>query len=152
MGLLRYRGFSSIPTLLRKIQSRREQKEKYSPTWQEWAVQNGEQIFASDSQAGTGTTILRTVPDDKILFISSAWISAIHEGVAGTDIVCNLESQGKRILTILLDQNEGGQLALSFPMPLRIEGGQTVNIIVGGVAEAFAGFVGFEIPQSLEIV
>ena len=41
MGLLLLSEFSSIPSLKLKIESRRQQKERYTPSFSEWGVVNG---------------------------------------------------------------------------------------------------------------
>jgi len=152
MGLLLLSEFSSIPNLQTKIQSRREQKEKYSPTWTEWAVQNGTQILR-DRQ---GSGVMFTVPNGSVLYITSASLTTSDDSaVSGTSASLDAGSSvgSRQILSIggSAAQTFVQSITNSFPMPIRVEGGFTVSL-TGGESDILGTFQGFEIPRSLEVV
>lgn len=153
MGLLKLRGFSSIPTLKRKIQSRREQKERYSPTWAEWATENQEQVIRQVS-VNVATTVFFTVDPDRLLFITSAWIST-SSATNTTD--SNIHFGPDNVQNILVNglarAGSEANVAVTFNKPIRVDSGVTVSIRGAGIGTfARGGFTGFLTPKSKEIV
>jgi len=158
MGLLRFSNFSSIPTLFKKIQSRREQKEKYSPTFVEWGMINGTQIAEAADQTGSGETTLFTVPGGDVFYLTSAMIAAAETaGVAATktgaiNIVTGVSGNTSILgwITRLANGNFSGSISLG--MPLRLGEGTVISVAASADSTARASIQGFTIPKSLEIV
>jgi len=153
MGLLRLSGFSSIPNLFKKIQSRREQKEKYVPTWKEFASTNFTQVLARDG-ASNGTTILFTVPDNLNLFITNVWM---HSGITTGEQIQSVHLLGDSTLNVLMELRTDGinsaNNSMNFSMPVRVEADVVVNYTASGIGNfGTAGFTGFTTPKSEEIV
>lgn len=161
MGLLRYKGFSSIPTLFKKIQSRREQLERFTPTFAEWASKNRIQIVRDGARTTSGATIIFTVESGDVLFITSAWFVTSTDG---TDVfqIANLEitDESRTILRNIFEvrhnpaiRSDPIPISSSFPSPIRIEGGRNIEVTNQGAnIVSSAGFVGWIEQKSLEIV
>lgn len=148
MGILSFREFSSIPTFRKKIRAFRERKEKYVINLSEWAASHGETIIRQTN--ATGTTILHTVPRGLKLFLTEAHTSVSNEAVAasvrlviGTDII------------LFSSCSTGGQnnQTLSFRSFVKVPSGGTVSsVISSALGDKSVGFVGFQLPESFEIV
>jgi len=157
MGLLRFSQFSSIPNLFKKIQSRRQQKERYSPTWLEWAAVNQQQVIESANHT-SGGTILFTVPRGEVLFITSVKLSIEVEGGVGTSNG-SIEIAGEESF-IRLRVSSGAPTAFSesmnFTMPFRVNAGKQIQINsanAGSITHVLdGGFIGFLVPDSFEFV
>lgn len=148
MGLLLLRGFSSIPNSFEKIRSKREQKERYSPTWFEWAVKNVPNISRVHTVTN-GSFVLFTVPEGSILYITGVQISTSAGGGRLT-VAPNgaLEGIDGRILSI----SDVGAVALNLSKPFKVVGGNEIRIVSGGVNNIVGGFHGFVVEGNSEIV
>lgn len=162
MGLLKFRGFSSIPTLFKKIQSRREQKERFSPTNAEWASKNQVQRILDTSRTTAGGTIIFTVPSGTVLFITSAWFTS---QTTGTDIfqiadlqITSAARTSERAIFVIRHRTDGlilpvVPLASAFPSPLKVLAGKNIEIVNQGAnITTSGGFTGWTEPESVEIV
>lgn len=153
MGLLFFSKFSSIPNLFRKIQSRREQKERFTPTFAEWGLLNGEQIIASaDGNLG----LLFAVPANEILYITSASLS---QGDTTTSIGAKATIQIAGKGTILSVASSStltfvNSITQTYPMPIRVNGATNVVItgLDSGTSNVTGTIQGFLLSESLEIV
>ena len=108
-----------------------------------------EPIIDSASRTGGGTTTMFTVPARNTLYITSAYISGINNN-AGTIINAFLQIRQEEFLRIALVSLGVSNQSLSFPMPLKVEEGETVNFTIAvGQGTGFAGFHGFLIPKKI---
>jgi len=153
MGLLKFEQFSSIPTLKRKIQSRREQIERYKPNFSEWGLINGTQVIVDGVAAG----VLFTVPEGDVLYITSAFVSA-RQTISGTgdvNLFSNLNGSATLFIGCTVQGATGSTAAnsnsLNYSMPIRVPSNGTVEMALSAT-RGLAGFQGFTIPKSLEIV
>lgn len=155
MGLLRLSDFSSIPNLRAKIQSRRQQIERYSSTWSEWAAQNFDQVLGNGVVTdGTITTIF-TVPAGVTLYITSAYLSIESHSV--TQRRADMLETGTQdlVLQVACAGNDSNSNSTNFTQPLIVRQGETIDIVPSVLladATVVGGFHGFQIPKSLEIV
>lgn len=150
MGLLRFSRFSSIPTLQRKIQSRREQKERYTLSFPEWGLLNGEQIIRNSRDNITPVT-LYTVPAGRVLFVTEAFVSTGSASTNNTFAHIFIDV----ITRVILEAAARGTAALSqtFTKPIRVKGGESlISDSSGNSTTSAMGFNAFEIAESQEIV
>lgn len=153
MGLLLLSEFSSIPNFRAKLQSRRQQKERYTPTWTEWASQNGLRILRNGNVSGIAGLTIFTVPDDEKLFITSLWLSIASNGGINIGTGNVIKTGDITVARVACSADGQNSLSLNFDTPLEFESGEVVRI-TGNVAnyEVHVGFSGFTFKKSLEIV
>lgn len=156
MGLLRLSRFSSIPNLRAKIQSRRQQKERYTSTFAEWGAINGLRIVRNRTGAGTGT--LYTVPEGKVLFITAAHASVANDSTPNARGIISIGStsgsgEGETLLNVATNATSGeANVAITFGHLVKVEAGEFVEGKEISSNSSSLGFIGFELPRSLEIV
>lgn len=156
MGLLKLSNFSSIPNLLSKIQSRRQQKERYTPTLAEWAVLNGERIIRNSTSAGAGT--LFTVPQGQILFITAVHVSVANESTPNARGIISIgntsaSGEGETMLNLTTNADAShAEVAMTFGHLVKVDAGEIVQAKEISSNSSSIGFIGFLIPKSLEIV
>lgn len=156
MGLLRYRRFSSIPTLRKKIQSRREQKEKHTPTFAEWGALNGERIVRNRTGAGAGT--LYTVPKGRVLFITNVHVCIASNATPNGRGIISIgttdgSGQGETLLNVTTDNTADSKAVSStFNHLVKVIAGEIIEGKEISTNSSSIGFIGFELPESLEIV
>jgi len=152
MGLLLLSNFSSIPNLRAKIQSRREQKERFTRSFVEWGLINGLQVVESTTTQGTVT--LFTVPSNTTLYITNAFASiSTGSGQAGNASV--LIQGGSSFLQTTCNVANTTSEAQIYNKPIKVEAGGIVEsqtTQAAGVQAVATGISGFTIPNSLEIV
>lgn len=156
MGLLKLKRFSSIPDFISKIKSRRRQKETYTPSFSEWGILNGTRIVRNFT--GIGTNNLYTVPQGRILFIT-----AVHCGIAN-DVAPNARGiisigdtsasgVGETLLNVTTtDVADSANESITFNHLVKVEAGEIVQAKEISSNSSSIGFIGFELPRSLEIV
>ncbi len=156
MGLLKFTRFSSIPNLQAKIFSRRQQKEKYTPTLAEWAVLNGERIVRNRTGAGAGT--LYTVPEGRVLFITAVHVCVANNATPNARGIISIgatdaSGQGETLLNVTTtDVAESANVSITFGHLVKVEAGEFVEGKEISSNSSSIGFIGFELPRSLEIV
>lgn len=119
---------------------------EFYPTHSEWAAINRPQIFVSTGASVTATTeTLYTVPDNQTLFISSLWANIADDASAARgDVVIKTNiAQAKLILLSKIAQNSTNAISISYPMPIRVEGGDEVQMEVSANCKGDGGFVGW---------
>ena len=118
------------------------------PTIAEWAARNATEVRDSHTLSSSGTFSFYTVPSGKTLWITSAWISGI--GTSGGTIVNARIIEGGTthpFLRIQINDINGTSMATTFPQPIPIGSGQTVDIVIaGGNAHVNIGFHGYLTP------
>lgn len=156
MGLIFLKDFSSISTFRRKIQSRRFQKEQHTPTFAEWGILNGERVVRNRTGAGAGT--LYTVPDGRVLFITAVHVSIANESTPfarGIISIGTTSASGEGETLMNLTTNAAAshaESAITFGHLVRVEAGEIVEGKEISSNVSSLGFIGFELPRSLEIV
>lgn len=117
-----------------------DQKEYYNSSL-EWVSKNKEQVIAWVQQTGLGGTTLYVVPDNRILFLTTAWCELRNSAGAGS---CQIILGGMTFLSTL-DVNIAGQNSIShsYPMPLKIPSGTTISLTASANASATAGITGY---------
>ena len=133
-----------------------------SPTFMEWAADgNVEQIIAAGNE---GASLIFTVPNNKTLFITSAWVGGME--------TANVNSHG-HIILFIEDPAASGTLpilgasvdhvtgqhggntnnSLSFPMPLRVEQKNKIAITSPNIntPRMRGGFQGFLLDKKISI-
>lgn len=156
MGLLKFSRFSAIPNLLRKIQSRRQQKEKYTPSFTEWAILNGTRIVRNTTSAGTND--LFTVPAGKVLFITAVHCCVGNDATPnarGLISIGNTSASGvgeTMLNVVTTDGAESANESITFNHLVKVDAGEIVQAKEVSSSASSIGFIGFELPRSLEIV
>ncbi len=155
MGLLKLSDFSSIPNLSAKIRSRRFQKERYTPTLAEWAVLNGERIVRNSTSAGAVN--IYTVPLGRVLFITAVHVAIANESTPnarGIISIGNTSGSGVGETLLNLTTNAAAshaEVGITFGHLVKVESGEFVQAKEISSNSSSIGFIGFELPKSLEI-
>lgn len=127
-------------------------KEDFVKSWLEWAAQNRLQIFR-DASSRSSTTTIFTVPKNETLFITSCFIDNIFNGsaVSGINASLNIPGEDNTLLgtAIRLGVASHTFMALSLPMPVKVESGGTVRITSGSNNRVSGGFHGFVVPKRI---
>jgi len=133
----------------------REQQKDYYKTLAEFASENYETIIRGQP-VNAGTNTLYTVPSNKVLFLTNAWVHASSPNDAANQLAVEIFItpivSGSQALISLTRQTSNGNVAsgisLNFSMPIKVPSGQSINALVSaGTASAnTAGFVGFLVP------
>lgn len=123
---------------------------QFIPTEAEWNARNGLQIIRQ-GLAGAGSTItLYTVPLNRVLWITSSWISGNHTQVgttAGSQLTFS-QPASTTLLRLRIGRTalsvEATHLTMSnsYPMPIKVEG--VVQLTSGLGSSAHGGFSGWE--------
>lgn len=119
-----------------------KKKIEFVDGWVEWATKNREQIILSRSSEG----VIFTVPATSTLYITQAFLSATVP-LGGTFSNMNISNQ----TPFLMLDCQGGtdSISATYPMPIKVEGGDFVQVGTGGVNTTRCGFVGFIVPKRL---
>lgn len=156
MGLLAFKRFSSIPNLFTKIQSRRSQKEKFVSTFAEWGAINGDRIVRNRTGAGAGT--LYTVPNGRVLFITNVHVCIASDTTPNGRGVISIGStdpsgEGETLLNVTTDNTaDSASVASTFNHLVKVKSGEIIQGKEISTNSSSIGFIGFELPESLEIV
>lgn len=147
MGLLQFRQFSSIPNLLKKIQSKTREKERFTPTFLENASRNNLQIVSSRTNTGN----LYVVPTDRIFFLCTVSTSIRNTLLIGVSQIFADPSFGNpRLSQSVCEVGGQANADLTFSMPIRFEAGNSFDATIQGTGSAL--ITGFEISSSSELV
>lgn len=121
-------------------------------TWSEWAGDNLDRVIANNSIAASGTVVIFAVPVNSTLFLTSiSMVSAETSGVAGLETQSiEIRSPTARLLTtLLMAANDIQATSVSFPMPIKVEGGTDV-ILGGSTGVTSHGHIqGFLVPKKI---
>lgn len=117
----------------------------------DWLSTKGTRIIKSSFSIGTSTN-LYTVPEGKILFIVSSWITGMKSS-AGTGVGAFLEVNNSSIRLIGVqisdsNNNSGASNSNSYPFPIKIESGESITSSVGNSIQFSGGFAGFLVNKS----
>ena len=111
---------------------------KFMPTLYEWLSSKGKQIFLQSGSNVNGFYTLFTVPENKILYITSAFINAVGADSTTNYIRIKGSSYGEKVIA----QAIAGNSSVSFSIPLKILSGVVIEFNVNG-GHTSAGFAGF---------
>lgn len=116
-----------------------QQIKEYQATWCEWAAKNRQQIIIQAGSNVNGTYTLYSVPANKILFVTSAFVNAVGADSSGNFIRLFGSTGG----TNLILQAQAGSNSLSFPMPLKVMNGSVLqyNVTAGHTSVGITGFL-----------
>ena len=122
---------------------------EFVKTWVEWNAINSLQIIKFRGTAGT----MYTVPEKKTLYITSAFIGTRDDSaVSGGTAAIFIGGTNDRIINISTTPVtlEGiNTMNMVYPMPIKVEGGQTVEFSLSAGISSGAGFQGFEIDKRI---
>lgn len=155
MGLLKFDRFSSIPNLKSKISSRRQQKEKHTPTFTEWGILNGERIIRNSTSAGTNT--LYEVPVGRVLFITAVHCCIGNDSQPNARGLISIgdtsaSGVGETMLNVTTQKaGDSANESITFNHLVKVEAGEIVQAKEVSSNASSIGFIGFELPRSLEI-
>lgn len=102
----------------------------FSSTKQEWASENRQQIHYE----GTIDGVIYTIPENKVLYITSACASCYTGAVAGG---CGVQIrdagavQFQNLVMAFANVNQQGNNSISYNMPIKAFPGQTIYVLVG---------------------
>jgi len=127
-------GTSNVP-LIKSI--RLDKDREFIPTLSEWQAKKGNQVIEfidASYQTGTAASTYYEIPKGRVLFISSMYLNVINTDAAvATTIYFDLYDAIENVMTyvqLLAKPNDIGVLNLSFPMPLKIVGGENYRLKV----------------------
>lgn len=130
-----------------------KKKIEFVKSWVEWAADNFKQIIESQTRTSAGTSTILTVPDNKTIFITSAWISIVSiasvGAAAGQGVI---EVGGSAILgtegwNANLNTNSTN---LDFSMPIKVEAKQLITFRTNlAEIKGVGGIVGFQIDKKI---
>ena len=97
------------------------------------------------------TALIYTVPDSKTLYITNLWL---NQTAAGADNSCLLHlgtgSTQRVLLRISVKANNEANHAISCPMPIKVNSGDTVEgSVINAGSVAYAGFIGFLVSKAI---
>lgn len=132
---------------------------EFIPNEVEWSAKNRKQIILSERQLVTGTDKFYTVPKNKVFFLTCATLTTVNnngidecvgslrvKNEAGTDFY-------DIMIHVIEDVRNCLANAITFPMPLRLEEGQSVNLILeldtGTAGDTFCFISGWEEDKPL---
>ena len=127
----------------------------YVPSFLEWASDgNVEQVIKSFNRESAGTTIGYTVPNNFTLFITNMHLSSEVIVAAPGVVQVSVKVRDDIVLAHLhnIGQGDHATSSFNFPMPVRVDSGDTVSIITASSAlKGSAQFVGFLLPKKISI-
>lgn len=132
----------------------KELPKEFLKTWSEWASDNLEQIKISAQSVAVGDTTIFTVPAKHTFFMTSAWVSSMSlaVGAGGTPANGLVDGQGRFLLAVFLSTVDrySGELAASYPMPLKFEEGAIFRLRNSDIDKrTVGGFEGFLVPKRI---
>lgn len=154
MGLLRLSQFSSTPNFFSRIRLRQRQREliktKIPLSKFEFIVDMGLRVIRVGG-ATNATFTLYTVPEDKEFYVIA--LQLYWKGLAANvPETVQLDVGGDTAIEMSstdLD-NDHDAIVMSFPVPIKMAVGETVQVISDGVnITAIANVVGYEIDEKL---
>lgn len=142
--------FTGSDVALEKDILRPQVRRDFFSTWYEWASRNFTQIEANGSVGDANAKTIHTVPTNKILYITDAYITIERDTNPGAG---HFEfGDHVFILRIACNKNNNNSLSINFTAPLVVREGETVVIQPQGgfsLGTLQAGFHGFEIDKPI---
>ena len=138
---------------------------EFVKSWVEWAATNAlQKIISGESTLTQGAITLYTVPDNRTLYITSAFFTlAVLNGNTGfgNSIGLQITTGGGNVAILNVaasttsaaeDVSLVSNNSVSYPMPLEVNSGSVVRILKvqgNNKQHASAGFQGFEIDKRI---
>jgi len=122
----------------------------YTQSYFEWAAKYREQVFAQSLAITGGTDDFYTVPQGKVLFISSMWLMNYNSSAVASTLV-HISTAYGRILASFCPLAVAGQpnphevVTQSFPFPLKFPAGTVITLTGNTTVNSLsaAGFTGW---------
>lgn len=155
MGLLGWRGFSSIPNLFRKVRQRTRQREKVatqiSSDFLQFVINNGLRIREAGS-VSNGTNVLYTVPTGKVFYLVSCTLHWINSAAITTrEAVMVLSNRSIIDIKPSLTDEDFGSLSLGFSVPVLMVEGENLDVRSGDAGcEVLGTIQGYELDVKEE--
>lgn len=158
MGLLKYKGFSSIPKFLDVFRLRQKQRddEKTQPTQDlvsfaqdriAFIIEKGNLITKSNVAVGNATATIHTVAANSIFYLLVASFGGDNNNTSA-DVVAWFRIAGVQVFPLLIDPGVGNS-QITFSDPIKLIAGQTVQIqSTNGNLLVRGGIVGYEILEA----
>jgi len=128
-----------VPIVLRETR-------EFLPTEAEWHAKNDLQITRSTVTSSLDN-LLFEVPNNNILFITSAFLSARKITASGFVEIVTTNAAGQDIFQLVglsLDVGQNSSISLTFPMPIKVENSFTIRSKLENLSGRYsAGFSGW---------
>jgi len=128
---------------------------EFVKTWLEWSADNREQIFRTlRNQAGGGAFRLFEVPKGNTLFITNTFISHSGDTTGFTSSQVTILPRNIDLIAVQHDgtasvPNTNTSSSLAFPMPIKVNEGETIDLFAGINLFASGGIIGFLVPRKI---
>ena len=124
-----------------------KKKVEFIPTLTEWSAQNREIVITSRSTTGT----LFVIPIGETFFLTSASVD-VRDTTGSGQAVITIDPAFDNTRVIQALCTSGGEAAnsVSFPMPLKIEGGNSIIFTLNGTTQGgSATITGWREPKKI---
>ena len=111
-----------------------------------WLVDNSKRITGNGFANVTASTVLYTVPEGKLLYITNLSLTASNSAVAGSDSV-HIKVANKIIFEMYVYHETAIVNTVPLSLPLILEAGEQVKIFAGADAKVIGSFIGYEIAK-----
>lgn len=124
-----------------------KKKIEFVKSWVEWASDNEEQIIKHSAEP-SGTNFF-TVPANKTLYLSSAFAAGSGTSAGALNLRYLVTGALSTILACVWPAGGSGNNSLSFPMPLKIKDGESLEIGHNNAVQFVLGFQGFIVDKRI---
>jgi len=144
------------------LEKTQEEGRQFLPDRKEWiAISNaGVQIFRHGTSGGGVPTTLFAVPENQVLFITNAYLQVSTIAITGASCTLHINqaAQETRLIQMNVQAAPAGTrqiqtINLSFPMPIRVNGGDIVQVAVPSNVNGDAmihGWVEPKVPTGIQ--
>lgn len=155
MGLLKFKQFSSVPDLFKRLAQRQQQRDdKFTMIPQQqisWLFVEEGVLRANEGSAVNTTTTMFTVPQNRVFYLIGMMLGHLNFGLP-TSASVRYKVAGNFVLNYdvpdLADDQKVTSMSLS--IPIKMTGGQTIQLISDDAAtRALGTFIGYEIDEKL---
>lgn len=128
-----------------------KKKVEFVRSWVEFHSDQDKQVIETRGTTGT----MFTVPDKNTLFITSAFIDLRNTNVISSGTVRIFAGATNKVILQINSGSDSSRAvgiatnSLSYPMPIKIESGQTVELSISSSVGGFAGIQGFLIDKRI---
>ena len=135
-----------------------KKKLEFIKTWVEFQGEQGEQVIRTTHSSSTVPTILFTVKKNETLFITSAWFISLTTGsdifqLASLEITAPSRTSISKIFVFRHNtaiRSGIAPISTIFPMPLKIEQGNNIELVnEGSNITSSGGFTGFILSKRI---
>lgn len=130
---------------------------EFVKTWAEWAANTQEIVVVDTFTSSAAASTMFVVPARHVLFITSAWLNITTTGATAlknTSIHATTGSgqtgaQPPLLRISIDDAATNDSTSTTFPMPLMVREGGTVELLGAGNARCNAGISGFVVSKEV---